>query len=103
MGIAAYNRGSQLVSRQIEEKQRPDLFRLLDDLATEPQGTVELYQDTIARYSNGAWYLMDRPEDGWSSYAKRFANLREIVRAFRVVITGFAWDELGIFATVKRV
>ena len=102
MGIAAYNRGSVVISRQIDAE-RPSLNALLlADLSAFGTGTGRLFQATVIRPApDGSWWLMDRPEEGWASYGRQFKGLREIANHYALDFTGTGRDEHSEFISVQ--
>lgn len=87
MGAAAYNRGSALLSHQIDAQARPVEFSIMDALnaltkrerALAPWGPIHF----IA--GHGGWWATC-PVSG---YGFLYDTLRDAVRAWRVTITGY--------------
>lgn len=93
MGIAAYNRGTKLMRDQITANlpdHHDNLFRDINECRT---GTTKLFQDTVIRIDErGKFWLMDRPEEGWASYAKPYDSLHQIVSEYAVHLVGLSRD-----------
>jgi hypothetical protein len=87
MGAAAYNRGSALISSQIDQAARAGEFVLMEDLnavpkhpnAAKPFGPIHFVS------SHGGWFA-ECPVTGFGFF---YDSLREAVGAWRVTITGY--------------
>lgn len=87
MGIAAYNRGSALISRQIASEDRDPVFVKMDQLnsltkspnAPRPFGPVNFVA------SHGGWWA-ECPRTGFGYW---FKTLSDAVRAFSVEVTSY--------------
>jgi hypothetical protein len=92
MGVAAYNRGSRAISQRIALESRPAEFVLLEDLNRLPKypdaGTP--FGPVTFTFARGRWWV-ECPTTG---YGFHYATLREAVRRWNVVLTG--WRS-GIF------
>jgi len=90
MGIAAYNRGSTALSREIDADQRPVEFEIMERLnalpkyadAGKPFGPIDF------RESNGIWWALD-PAEGFAGFGFWYTSLHEAVRRWRVQIVAF--------------
>lgn len=98
MGIAAYNRGSACIARQIREDARPVEFELMDRLNSLPKdknvptpwGPVKLTQ------GNGGFWVYC-PVKGFGYW---YQSLHTAVQAWSIVITGYEHGEwLAVPAT----
>ena len=92
MGVAAYNRGSAAISRQIADEARPVEFQIMDELNALPK-----YDDAGTPFGDirfvpghgGVW--AECPTTGYGFW---YRTLREAMRRWRVEI--YACDH-GIF------
>jgi len=107
MGIAAYNRGSALLARRIDEEQPSHLARLLSDLSaySAKENGVELLGPTVVRFgpADGEVSIMDRQDGGWRAYAHTYRSLWHLARRWRVAFVGVERDEHGKFLRVVPV
>ncbi len=92
MGVAAWNRGSALVARQIHAEQRPVEFVMMEDLDNLPKFDYARrpFGDIVFVAGHGGWWA-ECPVTGKGYW---YRTLREAVRSWRVAITGFrdgAW------------
>lgn len=100
MGIAAYRRGSAVITRQIEAdyalaEEYPGAAHIRARLDATPAGDVLLFQDTVARPNTGpegGWLLMNRQKGGYGEYGVPFPTLDAIRRKFAVVFGAFGRD-----------
>ena len=91
MGVAAYNRGSALISRQIDRDQRPREFEFMDEFnavpkragAGTPFGPVVIKTD-----QSGNWWILD-PEKLFGGFGFVYPTMREIMARWRIVVTGY--------------
>ena len=103
MGVAAYNRGSKKISAHIDLERPSWEAILLADLTelslAEAQETI--FTPTVLR-SRGArsWVVMNREDDGWSSYGVEFPSLWAIAARFRLVFLEFGEDDTSSFVRV---
>ncbi len=89
MGIAAYNRGSALLSKQIDMTARAVEFEILERLnalpkyadAGKPFGPIQFVFDSVR---GGFWAQC--PKTGYGFW---YRTLPEAVKRWRVTITGF--------------
>jgi len=87
MGIAAYNRGSAAISRQISAEARDPIYVMMDELnalpkahkAPKPFGPVQFVS------GHGGWWA-ECPITGFGYW---FKTLRKAVRAFRVELRNY--------------
>lgn len=112
MGVAAWNRGSEAVARFIRNSHDPhahmsafdrSLAILLDDLNKSPAGSVNLFEDTVARYDENheTWWLMNKPDKGWGEFGIPM-SLREIRKTYNVRFGHFGRDEHSLAVVVYR-
>lgn len=88
MGIAAYNRGTSLVSRQFAAEFDPasrmvaDLEACADEQSSTPFGNV------LIRRGNGGWWALDpiKQERGGGFWFKR---LRHVFKRFRLRVVKY--------------
>ncbi len=87
MGVAAYNRGSSLVARQIDAERRPVEFEMMDDLNTLPKlpGAVAPWGETILANSHGGWWITC-PITGFGYWYK---TLREAVQSWQIDVVAY--------------
>lgn len=101
MGIAAYNRGSAVLRREIDGRM-PDLnMEVLRRLNTYPRGTSRLFQKTVVRSLNGRWILMNRKESGFASFGYEYASLAALFAEWNVFVTGCGTDAHSFFYWVE--
>ena len=94
MGIAAYNRGTRAISNQIDAKQRPVEFEIMDRLNGYPKGERKLLYPTVIRVTaGGQWWLMNRPDRGWAENGIVYASARELFADWSITITGVSRDQ----------
>jgi hypothetical protein len=106
MGIAAYNRGSALLSRQIDAEQPglDDLFlRELTELSLREATDFLFAVPTVIRLDGGKVYLMNKQSSGWSSSCQEFAGLRDVARAYQLVFVGTGRDKHSSYVEVHPV
>lgn len=103
MGIAAYNRGSACISRQLDaEYPRPsaesEIRDRLNAIPKDPDAT-NLFQGGVVRRDRNRkdWCLMNQKEKGWSSYCIPFASLSDIARRFNIFFIGCGQDEHSFY------
>jgi len=95
MGVAAYNRGSACISRQMQAERRPQEFDVMDTLnilekyedAGIPSGQVRL------EYSHKVWWVFC-PKTGFGFHYK---SIHEAVRRWHISIIGCdenGWDAI---------
>lgn len=102
MGIAAYNRGTAVICRQIDAEQQSHWARVLSDLNDSVTGTERLFAPAVARFgSDGHVYLMNKPQDGWASFGYQYRSLREIGREWAVQFTGWGQDAHSLYVNVE--
>lgn len=95
MGAAAYNRGSAVISRQIDAEARPVEFEIMERLNALPKfpdaGTP--FGATRIIPGNGGFWHQDR-EKGDRGFGFWYPTLHELTRRWRVTIVAFehgAW------------
>lgn len=103
MGIAAYNRGTAALRRDISA-QLPDhnsvVVRSINAL---PRGTAVLFQPTVIRLlpTGRTWCLMNRKDRGFASSCFEYGTLRELFAKWDCYVTGFGRDEHSFFYEVS--
>lgn len=88
MGVAAYNRGTQVIRRQTDSDMRDPVFILMDELNSLPKdpGARKPFQAVELDRGNGGWWIAC-PVSGFGYWYK---TLRKAVRAWDVVVTGYS-------------
>ncbi len=97
MGVAAWNRGSGNISRQLDNEARPSEFRMMDDLnalpkfdcAQTPFGDINFIRD------RGVW-VAECPKTGKGYWYK---TLRDAVRSWNVSVIGY---ENGVWRAIPN-
>lgn len=104
MGIAAYNRGSEHLSRQISEQYKTpsneELIReRLNNLPKNPQAKELFGESAIVRYDERGkeWWLMNKKEDGWESWGMRVPSLSYLAKNFQVYFLGVGQDNHSFY------
>jgi hypothetical protein len=102
MGIAAYNRGTKCIAQQITNEQPCHNDLVIKELNRTPKNPKarRMFQPTVVRLTNNAignWWLMNKQEDGWSSYGWPYKNLRECLADVSGFITGYGRDQHSFF------
>ena len=102
MGIAAYNRGSEVVSRQIAENLPDHNSVVVASLNALPRGEMTLFCETVIRLlPGGGWALMNREEGGFASSAREYKTLRQLFASWKAFVVGYGCDEHSFFYRVK--
>ena len=76
MGIAAYRRGSTVISRQLDNtpfEEHPGAAYVRERIDAIPAGDVRFFGSTIARPEpgpSGGWWLMHKKERGYGEYGR---------------------------------
>lgn len=93
LGVAAYNRGSKLVSRQIESERLSREFEMMDDLNALPkrQGASTPWGPVHFVAGHGGWWAQC-PTTG---FGYLFDTLRQAVTAYNVTITAIRFEPWG--------
>lgn len=98
MGVAAYQRGTNLIRRQLAENDRRAEFVMMEEL-----NSLQKFEDAGRPFDDiwfvrghGAWWA-ECPKTG---YGYRYKTLREAVRSWRVTI--YCYDGLRWFATPNK-
>lgn len=103
MGIAAYNRGSQVISRQIQRDHplRQRAFEIMDRINALPKfGQDPLlnalkvkrvpFTETVAlEYSNGGWWMMD-PDNMYEGHSRFYRTLEDAIRSWDIFLVGYS-------------
>ena len=103
MGIAAYNRGTSLVSRQIDEQlpdHNSDVVRSINKL---PRGESRLWGKTYVRLMphGKTWILMNKPEEGFASFGYEYPSLRVMFSHWNAHVVGYGRDKHSFFYVVE--
>ncbi len=104
MGIAAYNRGTAALSREIDQRLPTMDENKLHDLTdmSKQRGTINLFQPTVIRRAEtGGWILMNRAEGGWSEHGIPFPTLWAIAKNYRLRFVGYGRDACSFFVGVE--
>lgn len=106
MGVAAYNRGSAVVSRQIfgtdEDRRNNHNAEVIAMLNARPKGTRRPFQATVARIDkDGKVWLMNQPEKGWESFGYRYDGINAILADWCVNVTGIGRDKHSEFYAIE--
>lgn len=90
MGIAAYNRGSTQIRRELANNQRLVVFEIMERLnALEKYGDCgELRGAVVIKYDRGVWHLLDK-EKLYKGYGYWYPSLEELMRRWSIEITGY--------------
>ncbi len=99
MGIAAYNRGTRLLRRQIDEQFDHDVD-VVNRLNSLPRGEATILQATVVRSDKGRWWIMDNEVEGWGAFGYPFDSLSALFARFNVYITGCGQDATSFFYRV---
>lgn len=100
MGVAAYNRGSRLISRQLEiqvDNQRAIIDRL--NAITPRDGAPAPFQAGVIRFdeSTKTWWIMNNESKGWASFGFAAKRLDKFFANYRLYATGFGRDGTSLF------
>lgn len=83
----------------------PDITdHFLDDLThlSRHQAVGTLFQATVIRLADdGKWWLMNRPDAGWSEYGIPFGTLWAIARHYRLRFVSSGSDAHSALVTVE--
>lgn len=102
MGIAAYNRGTAVLRRQIDASLPSSEEILLHDLNAVRKGGIVLFGPTVIRRAeDGLWWVMNHPEKGWASYGRYYPTLWAIAREYAFDFLGFGQDEHSMYVAVQ--
>jgi hypothetical protein len=102
MGIAAYNRGTEVFSRQIYANLPDHNDVAIRDLNTMPRGTNEVFGKTVVRRLGSRWILMNRKEGGFSSRGYEYRTLGDLFAAWNVYVVGYGNDAHSFYYEVGR-
>ena len=103
MGIAAYNRGSEAISRDIigtdEDRNHKNNLRVLEKINAYPKGKHSPFISGVIRHDMAAncWWFMNREADGFSSHGFAYPTLKACVGDWNINITGWGMDEHSFF------
>ena len=101
MGIAAYDRASKTITRQIEAdlarfEEHPGAAAIRERIETITPGATRLFMSTVARPDpgpSGGWLLMNRPDRGYGESARSFQSLDEIRRTYQITLGAYGQDK----------
>lgn len=89
MGAAAWQRGNDLIARQVDEGLPDDLELLRRELNTLPPPDAPApLADTIVVFQGGAWWFLDA-ERGFAGYGYRYENLRQVFSNWAIYSYGY--------------
>jgi hypothetical protein len=94
MGVAAYNRGSDLIRREIDAEMRPVEYEIMDRLNSIPkiqsQGGGKVSGPLIIKQDpNGnAWWLLD-PEKKFDGFGYFYKTLKALMERWDIQIVGY--------------
>jgi hypothetical protein len=99
MGVAAYNRGTAALSRDVDSKSRPVHFLIMDRLNALPKypDAGRPLKDIEFRHDGKMWWALD-PVKGWAGFGFWYPTLGEAVRRWRVSVVG--WEN-GVWKAVR--
>lgn len=107
MGAAAYNRGSRLISEQIDREQTSLDMRLLSDLSAHSAAHhgARPFESTVVRFGPkpGEFSVMNRQRGGWGERAYVYPSLWHVARDWRVAFVEIGRDEHSDFIRVAPV
>lgn len=106
MGIAAYNRGSAVLSRQIDAEQRSLTSLLIDDLNAMPKhaNARTPFGPVLFKYDGQRWWALD-PVKQWRGFGFWYSSLRAAVASFNVTLVEHNATEqsfLGVINSAVR-
>ena len=87
MGIAAYNRGSNAISRQLDADQKPVEFLMMDDLNALPKSPT--HDSHLALYNSVCDHHGWWAECPVTKYGYCYPSLRQAVQSWQVTITEY--------------
>jgi len=117
MGIAAYNRGSQVIANQAAAAYpvRNTAFELMDRMNALPKKSKGLIDDLVEdnlknkchlpkgkaliQKSRGVWWLMD-PDTPFESFSYYYPSLSDLITSWDIALTGFN-ETTGIWEAVN--
>lgn len=103
MGIAAYNRGSECLRRQIEAERVPDAIRnkleIIERINSYPKGKSRPFAPVLIQPEKRrrVWWLMQDTPDRFSRFAYCYPSLRELMAAWNITIIGTGADGCGFY------
>ena len=94
MGVAAYNRGSDLISRQLRADRREVAFEIMDRLnkLTKLSGAPKPFGPVTFVQSHGGWWI-SCPKTGFGYH---YPSLTDAVQNWDVEITSCVIDSNGV-------
>lgn len=102
MGIAAYNRSTAALRRQLDAERPSSEELIIRDLNAHPKGSTRLFQATVIRPdAQGRWWLMNRPDADWAEYGRPYRSLWEIAGLYAIRFVGFGHDEHSALVIVE--
>ena len=107
MGVAAYNRGSKLMSSLIDAGSPSHEAMLFTDLSEHSArlATRRVFCPTVVRFGPlpGEVSLMNRKANGWASSCFSYKSLWTLFREWRLVVIGTGKDEHGSYLAVHPI
>src|SRR5262245_25439561 len=96
MGIAAYNRGSEAIRKDLDRQQSaPEMIMLRD--WTEHSARFngrKIFRPTVIRLDRqGNAFLMNRPDRGWRESAYQYSSVWKIAEHWHLTFLEFGEDE----------
>lgn len=87
MGIAAYNRGSQVIRRQTAATERPIEFEIMDRLnsVVKESGCGTPFTDVRLSASHGGWWVLC-PKTGFGYW---YSSLHVAVSRWNIMVIGY--------------
>lgn len=101
MGIAAYNRGTKLVSQQIDANLPEHNSIVVKALNKLPRGTGRIFQRTVIRRCGSSWYIMNGKEGGFARFSYEYKSLRALFAVWSCYIVGYGRDKHSFFYEVE--
>lgn len=102
MAVAAYNRGSDVIRRQLDRDSKSPSDCLIDDLNIHGYNSQERIamlvspgDRIVARNDGKRWWLMNRPDNGWEEYGRPQKSLWSMMADYKLLAIGFSEDACG--------
>ena len=103
MGVAAYNRGTMKIARDLQCDRRHE-FEIMERLDSYPKGERWLVCRTVIRISErGKWWLMNREDRGWGECGIRYDSAKELFADWNIVVVGCRRDKHSFLYDVENV
>lgn len=102
MGAAAYNRGTKLISAQLDAAQPSADARKYTDLTnlSAKSATRMIWLPTVVRFTAGEVHLMSRQDRGFGEFSYSYDSLWQLFGEWRLAIVGEGSDKHGRFLRV---